>query len=215
MSSNDERLPPDLVDAVDRWLDSSAEADLDALQAAVDAHPELDGPVSSRARDLHASLARPPHPRRGAWWGLAMVAAALLMVGVLLQAGPTTLVTPEEASAPRMDGATRGGAGTSGAPTLTILAPRDRSVGPGPFDLVLEASPGPAGTGLDHASLRVMYLRGGGVDLTKRLDGRWEGDRYVAPGLRLPPGLHPLRVEVRDVDLVPGSAEVVLEVRRD
>jgi hypothetical protein len=275
MSRDPKTLPDDLAAAVDRWLEGGGETALDALELAVESHPELDGDMDRRgaalgfalleddlgltaaeredvldlvgrldagdedgrwqriAAELAAEATEAPEeeaereglshddgrvsvltPRRGrrpiAW----MAAATALAAAVLLMVLPLTaqpLVTASEAVAPLLDLPTRGAVDANPlSPRLTLVAPADGVVGRRPFDLVLRAEPGAAGVSLDHGSLKVVYLRGGGVDLTTRLGGTWQDGRYVAKGLSLPPGTHPLEITLSDEEQEARSIRVVL-----
>lgn len=208
-------LPTEVEDAVDRWVESSDEGDLDALERALTDAAELDGDLEGRATALRSQL--PVEGRAGPSrrWGLvALAAAALLVLGVFGARDHTLLVRPDEAAAPLLEGPPRGAMSTAGAgPSITLVSPSvDEPLGPDPFRLAIEVAPGPSGVEVDLASLQVVYLRGSGIDLLPRLGGSWTGSSFEARGLRLPPGRHPLRVVVADTDAEATVLSLVLEV---
>ena len=185
-----------------------SDADLDALEAAVpqpapDAADEQAREAAVRRalappkRAAPASPVRTTSPQRrwiGVAAGLALAAAAL----VWLRPGqPPALVSEAEATAPLAPLVLRGDAPTAG-PSLRLVSP-DQPVS-GAFELVVEADAAPGGPPIDPGSLRIIYARGTRPDLSERLHGGWMEGRYTARGIRLPPGDHPLEIELLDAE---------------
>ncbi len=203
--SDDHQLPPGVADAVDHWLDEGGDDALDRLQTAVADVQELDGDLAARGAGLVRELggeASGQRSRRPGWAALASAALVAALVTALIWPPTTaTLVTAEEAAAPLDSPATRGAATPDlSGPTLHLQAPLGEP-GEDPFRLVLVARPNGAGVPIDKGSLRVTYRRGPGVDLVPRMHGRWEGDEYIAEGLSLPQGEHPIEFTISDEEL--------------
>lgn len=211
-----EELPPDIAAAVDRWLDSDADADLDALDQALAGASAIDGDLEARATQIRRGLSTRTRGTLPPWWPLAALAvAALLVLGLWTSSEQALLVSIEEAGAPAVEGAVRGTVTTRAVgPTLTVASPSTDTLLEGDaFTLQIEAAPGPAGVPIDPGSLAVIYLRGDGLDLLPRLAGDWKGGTFTARGVRLPPGEHPVRIVLSDLDLEMTTLEVVLTVK--
>jgi hypothetical protein len=162
----------------------------------------------SRANQNAATTARRSGRKWPVWLaGAALAASALLVLGL---PSPTPLVSADEASATVSTLPTRGEADAF-HPMLRLVQP----AGPvsGSFDLAVVAAPAVGGAPLDWGSLRVVYARGDRPDLTTRLDGQWVGDRFLAEGLVLPPGEHPLVIEILDEEQNLGRLEATILAR--
>ena len=151
--------------------------------------------------------ARPPQrPSR-----LLNLMASLLMAvaGSLMSphaAAQVQLVTDEEARLPEAAnlltrGITRG-------PAVRLASAADVSASSFPLEIRLEAR---GGARIDASTLKVEYLKSPTIDLTGRIQGLLRDNAISAQAVRVPAGLHRLRVSVQDSDGRSGSA--VLEIR--
>jgi len=142
-------------------------------------------------------------------WHRALVALVLVFTGSLaaVQArAQVQLVTDEEARLPEASNLltraiTRG-------PAVRLASAAEVSASSFPLEIRLEAR---GGARIDASSLKVEYLKSPTIDLTGRIQGLLRDNVITAPAVRVPAGLHRLRVSVHDSDGRTGSA--VLEIR--
>lgn len=137
------------------------------------------------------------------------VAAAILLVGAsAVHAQALQLITADEAKLPAAAAKPPSRAITRG-PGVKLVSPESVS-GQFPFKIAFE----PRGESkIDTASVKVEYLKGGGVDLTQRLKPGIKPAGIEIPAAAAPAGEHPIRVTVRDSEGRQGSAEFKLNVK--
>ncbi len=68
------------------------------------------------------------------------------------------------------------------------------------------------GSKIDLASVQVSYLKTPAVDLTERIKPYLSVDGIDMPAAELPPGEHPIRIDIKDSEGRAGSANVVLKI---
>lgn len=155
------------------------------------------GPTHGNARPIH---------RRA-----ACALPALLIAPAAAQAG-VWLVTEREATLRPAEDAEGTRAITRG-PGIRYVSPRNDAVAAGrPFWLRLEFA-GRGGASVNPASVRVILLRGGRIDITPRLGGFITAAGIDLPAALAPAGRHALRIEVADDQGRQTVAVVDVDVR--
>ena len=135
-------------------------------------------------------------------------AAVLILAAGAAQAQPLQLITADEAklppfgASPIMRGITRG-------PGVALATP---AVVSGTFPLKI-AFTAHGGSKIDLESVKVLYLRGPGVDLTSRLKAGIKSGGIEVASAQAPAGEHEFRVTVRDSEGREGKTEFKLTVK--
>jgi len=146
----------------------------------------------------------------------AAVATILLAAGaagsVHTQATPVVLITPAEAELPSLpDAALVLRAGVTRGPKIVLVSPAAQAAIQSPFHFRLKFETF-GGAKIDPASVKVTYLKNPSVDLTPRLGPLGEPDVVDVAAASIPPGLHHIRVNVKDTEGRAGSANFALKV---
>jgi hypothetical protein len=112
------------------------------------------------------------------------------------------LVSDEQASGAPMALPTRGdgAAGAVAGPSLVVEVPDGASPVAGALGLRVRFSPGPGGAAVNPTSVRLTYLRGGGIDLTATIRPWVTADGIDLPPHRVPAGTHSFSLYVEDTD---------------
>jgi hypothetical protein len=132
---------------------------------------------------------------------LLVIATGLPLGPVLAQSTRVVLITPDEAKrppAPQGDLTFR--AGVSRGPTITLLSPKpnDQNVqSPIHLELKFESR---GGAQIDLNSLRLIYVKNPSIDLTDRIKTYAKPVGLDVPVAELPPGVHTIRVDIKDKD---------------
>jgi len=114
-------------------------------------------------------------------------------------AGPIMLVTAQEAGLPP-DSAPPTTRGILRGPGIKILSPGDNAIGAaGSFKLRVRFEPR-HGHPVDPASVTLVYLRGGGIDITSRIREGISSDGIDVGEALVPAGEHQFRLTLKDVD---------------
>ena len=145
--------------------------------------------------------------------------SALIVLPMLgVPAGPAaalTLVTADEAALPVLKpllppptaarGITRG-------PEIDVQSPRSQGKPVrSPFALRIDFV-AHGGAHINPASVKVIYLRQGNIDLTSRLKAEISATGINVPNAETPPGEHAFRIEVQDDDGRASATDVVIQV---
>jgi methionine-rich copper-binding protein CopC len=147
------------------------------------------------------------------------VAPALAILGALYgislaSARAEVLITEQEgmrpAAAPKAEEASRG---IFRAPKISVLSPQEEAIVTSPLNLKLKFESF-GGTKIDEDSVRVIYLKNPSVDLTPRLKKHLKSNGIEMDVAEAPPGVHHLKVEVKDSDGHLGTAEIVFKVTK-
>jgi len=142
--------------------------------------------------------------------GLSVGFALLGLAGTRALAG-TVLITPDEAKRPPAKGATgMDSRGITRGPHIE-LADIDKGEVHSPLHLLIRFQAF-GGASIDLNGLQVTYLRMPSVDLTPRVKPFAQPTGIDIPDAELPPGDHPVRVDVRDSDGRVATANFVLKV---
>ena len=137
-----------------------------------------------------------------------LAAAVLIFAAGAAQAQPLQLITADEAklpplgAGPTMRGITRG-------PGVTLTTP---AVVSGTFPFKIAFAPH-GGSKIDLESVKVVYLRGSGLDLTSRLKASIKPGGLEVASTQAPAGEHAFRVTVRDSEGREGKTEFQLTVK--
>lgn len=127
-------------------------------------------------------------------------------------AAAVTLITDDEAKRPN-DPQVTATRGITRGPSIQFEPP---AVGPAPhapfdFRVHFEAH---GGATVDPSHIRIIYLKMPSVDLTDRLKPYITADGINMPAAQIPPGEHPLRIEVEDSDGRSGEATFTLKAAK-
>ena len=164
--------------------------------------------MNTRARTPKPVVGARPPQRPSRLLNLAVPLLMAMSGGLMAQQAwaQVQLVTDEEARLPEAGNLltraiTRG-------PAVRLASAAEVSASSFPLEIRLEAR---GGARIDASSLKVEYLKSPTIDLTGRIQGLLRDNVITAPAVRVPAGLHRLRVSVQDSDGRTGSA--VLEIR--
>lgn len=144
---------------------------------------------------------------------LPMLVSVCLLGGWVSQSRAVELITPREAQLPaakdllRIRGVTRG-------PRIRLLSPdlSNAQTFSSPFALNV-AFDERAGVPIDPTSVKMIYLKAIQIDLTPRLKGAISAQGIELAEAQVPPGEHPVRVRVRDVQGRESNAVLMLTVQ--
>jgi len=140
----------------------------------------------------------------------------LPLLGVLAApAAALTLVTADEAALPALKPLLPPalvGRGITRGPEIEIESPSN----PGkpvksPFALRIDFV-AHGGAHINPASVKVIYLRQGNIDLTARLKSEISATGINVPNAETPPGEHAFHIEVQDDDGRTSATDVVIKV---
>ena len=116
------------------------------------------------------------------------------------------LVTEEEARLP--DAGNLLTRAITRGPAVRLASAAEVNAASFPLEIRLEAR---GGARIEASSIKVEYLKNPVIDLTGRLASMVRDNVIAAPAVKVPPGLHRLRVSVQDSEGRAGST--VLEIR--
>jgi hypothetical protein len=144
----------------------------------------------------------------------AFAIAALVALGMTsaVSAQPVVLITEPEANLPALPTeslTTR--AGVTRGPKIVLLSPASDGNVRSPLHLRLKFETF-GGAKVDLSSVRVTYLKNPTVDLTKRLTASTQADGIDLSAAEVPPGVHHIRVNVKDSEGRAGAASFALKV---
>lgn len=137
------------------------------------------------------------------------------MAGLAWAQSSVVLITEPEANLPALptESLTRR-AGVTRGPKVLLLSPSsgDTDV-KSPLRLRLKFETF-GGAKVDLSSVKVTYLKNPTVDLTKRLTASTQADGIDVAAAEIPPGVHHIRVNVKDSEGRAGAASFALKVAR-
>jgi hypothetical protein len=146
----------------------------------------------------------------------AFAIAAFLALGTSglawAQSSPLVLITGPEAVLPTLPTEsliTR--AGVTRGPKIVMLSPSGDANVQSPLRLRLKFETF-GGAKIDLASVKVTYLKNPIVDLTKRLEAVTQADGIDVAAAEVPPGVHHIRVNVKDSEGRAGAASFALKI---
>ena len=146
----------------------------------------------------------------------AFAIAVLVALGMAgpAAAQPVVLITEPEANLPALANesmTTR--AGVTRGPKVVLLSPSGNADIKSPLHLRLKFETF-GGAKVDLSSVRVTYLKNPTVDLTKRLTASTQADGIDVAAAEIPPGVHHIRVNVKDSEGRAGAASFALKVAK-
>jgi hypothetical protein len=146
----------------------------------------------------------------------AFAIAAFITLGLAgpawAQSGPLVLITGPEAVLPALPNESlTSRAGVTRGPKITMLSPSGDANVKSPLRLRLKFETF-GGAKIDLASVRISYLKNPIVDLTKRLQAATQADGIDVAEAEVPPGVHHIRVNVKDSEGRAGAASFALRV---
>jgi hypothetical protein len=144
----------------------------------------------------------------------AFAIAALIALGAPgpASAQPVLLITEPEANLPALPTeslTTR--AGVTRGPKIILLSPSGDANVKSPLHLRLKFETF-GGAKVDLSSVKVTYLKNPIVDLTKRLTASTQADGIDVAAAEVPPGVHHIRVNVKDSEGRAGAASFALKI---
>ncbi len=125
-----------------------------------------------------------------------MIGAGLICFS--FTANAAQLISPKEAALPAASGslATRG---ISRGPSVKLVSPDADATVASPIDFKVNFEARGEGK-IDPNSVKVVYMKSPFVDLTPRLKGAITANGIEFAKADVPPGVHTIRVTVKDVD---------------
>jgi hypothetical protein len=141
-------------------------------------------------------------------WTITRIGSASLIIFCLSSiTDAKELITRKEASLPEYMSAK----GVFPGPKVTQLSP-DPNASPIRSPIRLRLRFEMRGSKIDIASLKVTYLKTPTIDLTDRIKEYVSASGIDMPDAELPPGTHRIKVEISDIDGLPGANEIILRV---
>jgi hypothetical protein len=134
--------------------------------------------------------------------------------GALAQSAPSRLVliTEQEAKLPAQPAANLTmRAGITRGPKVALVSPPGENNVKSPLHLQLKFESF-GGAKIDLSSIKVTYLKNPAVDLTERLKPSLLAGGLDVASAEVPPGVHNIRVDVKDSDGRAGAANFTLKV---
>jgi len=153
------------------------------------------------------------HPSLLKTWRLAGLAAcAMSLVASAQPSRAAELITEAEAKLPTMKGAIASTSrGITRGPRIELVAAAPDGTVHSPIRLQLKFQ-SYGGAKIDPSAVQVTYLKTPAVDLTSRVKPYTQESGIDMPDAVLPPGEHPLRVDVKDSDGRTATTNFVLKV---
>jgi hypothetical protein len=144
----------------------------------------------------------------------AFAIAALIALGAPgpASAQPVVLITEPEANLPALPTESlTNRAGVTRGPKIILLSPSGDANVKSPLHLRLKFETF-GGAKVDLSSVKVTYLKNPIVDLTKRLTASTQPDGIDVAAAEIPPGVHHIRVNVKDSEGRAGAASFALKI---
>lgn len=136
--------------------------------------------------------------------GLALVGPALAEV----------LITPDEAALPAATAVDMSFRGVTRAPKVHVVSPKANGADiASPMKLMLTFQAF-GGSSIDPNSVKFTYLKKPSVDLTKRLKAFIKNDGVEMPIAEVPPGIHAIRIDVKDSQGRAGTNFLIFTVKK-
>lgn len=125
----------------------------------------------------------------------------LAMLALACAKPPVVLITPEEAAEPvYKDGVlTRSDPLRDAGPSIDLRSPRDGARYGGPFAIDLRFGVGRSGELVDMSTIKMIYRRAWGIDITDRLRDYIRGNVILVDAVDLPEGRHRVEIFISDV----------------
>jgi hypothetical protein len=80
------------------------------------------------------------------------------------------------------------------------------------IDILIRFDKNPIGDPVDMKSLRVIYLKMFGIDITDRILPHVKGTRIDANGIKFPEGEHEFEIRIKDSELMESSEVIKIKV---
>ena len=111
------------------------------------------------------------------------------------------LITPEEAAEAvyKDDVLTRSDPLLEDGPSIDLRSPRDGATYGGPFPIDLRFAIGPSGASVDMSTIKMIYRRAWGIDITDRIREYIRGNVVHVDSVDLPEGKHRVEIFISDV----------------
>jgi hypothetical protein len=147
--------------------------------------------------------------------GLAAVTNAAIFITIchlsIGAAGAFQLITEQEAALPDDTSGSRRSGVTRGPQVIFVAPPPNAGLVTSPLDLRIKFK-AYGGAGIDRDSIVVTYKKIPSIDLTKRLMPFVGADGIDARDAELSPGVHRIRIDVKDTDGRSATAYILIKV---
>jgi hypothetical protein len=144
-----------------------------------------------------------------------LMLAVQLAPGRAEEPGPIMLVTAEEAALPNLT-PVKAAVDQSEGPEIRVESPENDGVygvGEG-FPVEVLFQEGPSGEAVNPDSLRVVYKKAWGIDITSRIREYIQPDSIRVPNADFPPGKHTVKIYIEDVEKNPSSRHLTVTVQK-
>lgn len=140
---------------------------------------------------------------------IALLLGAGILPGMAMPGFAAMLIDENEARLPNAAPPFGDKAITRG-PTVRVLAPASSALA-SPFDMKVRFEPH-GGAAIEPTSVKVIYLKSPTIDLTERVKPYITASGIDMGKAEVPPGQHPIRIEVEDTAGRRGSAVLTLTI---
>ena len=140
---------------------------------------------------------------------VGITVTGILGVALAIPLRAEVLITQQEAMLPPDTGSKQ--RGLTRGPSIILVAPTTNASVPSPFELKVKFE-GHGGAKIDPDSVIVTYKCIPAVDLTQRVRPYVRADGIDMTAAEAPPGVHRIKVELKDTDGRVGTAEFALTV---
>jgi hypothetical protein len=129
--------------------------------------------------------------------GAFLVTASAIICAVPVSTRAEVLITPEEAKLPPANDKQTSTRGLTRGPAIEQVAPKPetKTTSPFLFKIAFEAR---NKVGVDIGDVKLIYLKAQPIDLTARIKGHLSPDGIVMKDAEAPPGIHMLRLDIKD-----------------
>ena len=97
-------------------------------------------------------------------------------------------------------------------PIILIEKPKEDKFYSDLIDILVKFEKNPMGVAVNMESVRVIYLKAFGIDITDRLQSYIKGNQIDAHGVKFPEGDHKFEIRVKDQDQVESSKIISIHV---
>ena len=144
-------------------------------------------------------------------WSLLLASCCLAVLHSSCSAAGEVLITAAEADLPASAEAALSPRALTRGPAVEQITPEPDARVTSPLPLKIRFV-GRNNTSIDPSSVRITYLRSPNVDLTTRIQSHVTADGIEITQAEAPPGVHVLRIELRDTRGRSGTGTVMLSV---
>ena len=97
-------------------------------------------------------------------------------------------------------------------PIILIEKPKEDKFYSDLIDILVKFEKNPMGVAVNMESVRVIYLKAFGIDITDRLQSYIKGNQIDAHGVKFPEGDHKFEIRVKDRNLIESTKIISIRV---